>query len=173
MGKLLGSQLHCFLVDAALMETMATAMRWIHIPVPAGAALLVGWPAPRPISPETQVTSAGQSAVPFPRPPLPVGECKLGFRGHWSFFVRHLRISAVHIQNGSDHQWAPGAFGVLQSVQAGRAMLGHGRDTEARTHSQDAWPRPSQLPWLIFGTGVTPDSATSLREASDSTLLVI
>lgn len=139
----------------------------------ASPAAGFGYPAPRPISPETQVTSAGQSAVPSPRPPLPIGECKLGCRGHWSFFVRHLRISAVHIHNGSDHQWAPGAFGVLQSVQAGWAMLGHGRDTEARAHSQDAWPRPSQLLWLIFGTGVTPNSATSLRQASDSTLLVI
>ena len=50
----------------------------------ASPAAGFGYPAPRLISPETQVTSAGQSAVPFPRPPLPVGECKLGFRGHWS-----------------------------------------------------------------------------------------
>lgn len=116
MGKLLGSQLHLFLVDAASVETMATAMLWIHIPAPARAALPMGqpaYPAPRLISPEIHVTPAGQSAVSSPTPPLPVGECKLGFRGHRPVFVRHLRISAVHILNGFDPQWTPGAFGAI------------------------------------------------------------
>lgn len=66
MGKLLGSQLHLFLVDAASVETMATAMRWIHIPAPARAALPMGrpaYPTPRLISPDTRDSSGPISCV--------------------------------------------------------------------------------------------------------------
>ena len=124
----------------------------------ASPAAGFGYPAPRLISPETHVTSAGQSAVSSPIPPLPVGECELGFRGHRFVFVRHLRISAVHIQSGFDHQWTPGAFSVSFSLcrWAGQCrgmsgltvrMLGLDQASSPGSFAEQEWHPTQPLHW--------------------------
>lgn len=117
MGKLLGSQLHLFLAGRSFGGNDANCHAVDPYPSPCKGCSPMGRPAylaPKAgLVPEDTRDSSRPISCVLPDTTLPVGECKLGFRGHRPVFVRHLRISAVHILNGFDPQWTPGAFGAI------------------------------------------------------------